>query len=492
MASTASARPDGAGPHYRVVTSLGAGGTARVYLAIYERGGGFQKLVVLKTLLGHLEDEPSIVEMFRNEARIAARLEHPNVVEVHEVLEDAGRPVLVMEYLRGASLHELQRGEDAEPFALRHRLEIIERTCRGLHHCHELRDFDGTHMGLVHRDVSPHNIYVTFDGEVRLLDFGIAKIAGADGGTGTGLLKGKIRYMAPEQMMSDAVDRRADVYAIGVLLWEAVSGREMWTGMNDAVILHRTVNGELPLPEPIVADCPPELLHIMRRCLAMEPDDRYASCAEISEALEQVMRGMTNVLRPLGWFVHRRFGARDEAIAARVQTTLASPRSDAIDGELRTIDWIDEVPERRRTLSRVPAPVIPASPAPAPRRTAWIAVPIAIACAAVAWWVGSNTREPPVSVDVDVAVVASPPETAPVPAPLEPAPVRDIASEPVAIAAAATPTPVQPEPAMPRAKPKKPRVKPRAPASAIAARGECDPPHYFDAAGVKRFKRQCL
>lgn len=330
---------------YRVVTTLGAGGTALVYLAVAERSAGFQKLVVLKTLLSHLANEPNVSEMFRNEARIAARLKHPNVVEVYEVFDDLDQPVLVMEYLRGSSLRDLVKTTAGDPIPLRHLIEVLKQSCRGLHHCHELRDFDGTPMRFIHRDVSPHNIYVTFEGEVRLLDFGIAKVQGHDGGTQTGLLKGKIRYMAPEQMMGEELDRRADIYAIGVCLWEAISGKDMWGNLTEGMILHKTVNGDLPALEA-TEECPAEILEITRKCLAVRREDRYETAEEIADDLERVLRTMPDPRRRLGQVVRTLFSARDEEVAALVRTALANSEGvPTFEGGI--IDWGDVLSDTR-------------------------------------------------------------------------------------------------------------------------------------------------
>ncbi|HWB82099.1 MAG TPA: serine/threonine-protein kinase [Nannocystaceae bacterium] len=400
-----------------MVTSLGAGGTAQVYLALLDRGAGLGQLVVLKTLLPHLAGEPAVVQMFRNEAGLAARLEHPNVVEVHEVIEDDGRPVIVMEYLRGASLQELLRRSVVDRFPLAHHLEVLRRTCEGLHYCHELRDFDGTPMGLVHRDVSPHNIFLTFAGETKLLDFGIAKVAGADGGTGTGVLKGKIRYMAPEQMMGDQVDRHADIYAIGVLLWEAVSGREMWAGMNDAMILQRVVAGELPPPDPL-PECPAELVTVVERCLAMNPHERWSSCAELSEAIAAMIRMLPAEHRSIGACVTAAFDDRDVGIASLVQAAAAAPW----DLDHGSVDWLDARLISRRTISRTHSNLPPLSE-PRPRaRWPWLVVASAIAAATIGWiartWNPPAPPEPePPSATVPQIQIVSVPAAEPTKAP---------------------------------------------------------------------------
>jgi len=310
-----------------------------VFLAVAERGAGFQKLVVLKVLLSHLADDPSILAMFEHEARVAARLKHPNVVEVYEVLDSGDQPVLVMEYLRGASLRELSHDEDASHprLPLRHHVDVIRQMCLGLHYCHEVRDYDGTPLGFVHRDVSPHNVYVTFEGEVRLLDFGISKVQGLDGGTQTGMLKGKIRYMAPEQMLGDGLDRRADIYAIGVMLHEAITGRDMWSGLTEAAILHHTVNANIPELDATVAGCTPTLVAIAKKCLAFDPTDRYETCEAIATALDEAIAELPPAKIRLGPSVYERYKSRDEATNELVRQLVQQDSAPAANSG--PIDW---------------------------------------------------------------------------------------------------------------------------------------------------------
>jgi serine/threonine-protein kinase len=370
------------GARYRVVTPLGAGGTANVFLALAERPGGLRKLVVLKTLLSHLAEDLPLVDMFRHEARLAARLKHPNVVEVYEVIEDGSRPVLVMEFLRGASLRELVRGSREGSIGLpdlQNRIDIVRQTCLGLHYCHELLDFDGSPLNIVHRDVSPHNIYVTLDGGVRLLDFGIAKISGIDTGTQTGFIKGKLRYMAPEQMTGETIDRRADIYAIGVVLWESIAGREMWDGVSDPVVLNRTVNGKLPALEDENAQCPPALLSVVKRCLAINPADRYQTAEEVADALEAVLSELPAPATRLAKYVTARFGARDEETNAQVRQMLADKeRTKAFVESDHPIDWGQVTSSR---YGAIPPTLVNSSrtrhrPPPSRRWIAWAAIPM--------------------------------------------------------------------------------------------------------------------
>jgi serine/threonine-protein kinase len=214
-----------AGRRFRVIAELGEGGMARVHLALARGPSGVNKLVVLKTLRSHLANDPACLEMFIHEGRLAARLNHPNVVQTYEVNEDGGRQVMVMEYLEGQPLsHVYARGRKSGQLPLEMYVRVLCDALAGLHYAHELADFDGKPLNLVHRDVSPQNIFVTFDGQVKILDFGIAKAAvNAPNQTETGVLKGKVRYMAPEQIAGEALDRRADIFAVGAILWEVLA-----------------------------------------------------------------------------------------------------------------------------------------------------------------------------------------------------------------------------------------------------------------------------
>jgi len=268
--SESALRAAGGAGRYRLLAELGRGGMANVYLAVARGPIGFNKLCVLKALRGSLADEPDAVAMFVDEARLAARLNHANVVQTYEVVEDAGRHLMVMEYLEGQALADIfARGErragevpagDSSPdeseekeghLPLAMHLQILSSVLAGLHYAHELADFDGRPLGIVHRDVSPHNVMVGFDGHVKVLDFGIAKVlAGSTRATRTGVIKGKVRYMAPEQMAGEAVDRRADIFGVGVLLWEALAGVHIWKGMTDNTVIAAVTRGEIPPPRP--------------------------------------------------------------------------------------------------------------------------------------------------------------------------------------------------------------------------------------------------
>src|SRR5262245_30253632 len=294
---------------YRIVFPLGQGGTADVFLAVAEGPSGFQKLVVVKVLRKSLASDADFRQMFLSEARLAARLHHPNVVQTNEVIEVDGAPVLVMEYLDGQPLSQLiVRGRQGD-FTLAMQLRVLVDALAGLHAAHELADFDGTPLGVVHRDVSPHNLFVTLEGHAKVLDFGIAKLERSLVETEVGTVKGKLRYMAPEHLAGDKLDRRADVYAAGVILWEAVTGERMWKTASEQEIRARVLAGDLPMPESIRTDVPAPLARICRRALSRSPADRHATAQQLADELEAAMGelGLAATHKEIGASVARLF-----------------------------------------------------------------------------------------------------------------------------------------------------------------------------------------
>ncbi|MBK8257688.1 MAG: serine/threonine protein kinase [Polyangiaceae bacterium] len=260
---------------YQLIASLGHGGMADVYLAVVHGPVGFNKLTVIKKLRASLADEPEFLAMFLDEARLAARLNHPNVVQTNEVAEVDGVFFIAMEFLDGQPLNRilnrLQKQGELHRMLL---LRVVADALAGLHHAHELSDYDGTPLGVVHRDASPHNLFVTYDGQTKVVDFGIAKAASRSSETRDGVLKGKVAYMAPEQSRSEDVDRRADVYAMGVVMWEVIAGQRMRKG-SDLEILDRITRGEMPDVRTYWPDCPGPLVHILARATAQSARDRY-------------------------------------------------------------------------------------------------------------------------------------------------------------------------------------------------------------------------
>lgn len=312
---------------YYILAELGRGGTATVYLAVARGPGGVRKLVVLKALLPEFAEESSAMSSFLDEARLAAQLNHPNVVQTYEVGSEGGHHVIVMEYLEGQSLSRILRLCEATgvrlPDAMHFR--ILIELLAGLHYVHELKAYDGTPLNLVHRDVSPQNVFVTYDGQVKILDFGIAKAATSSTHTATGVLKGKISYMPSEQMSGGPVDRRADIFAVGCLLWAAAAGRRLWKDYSYVQIVRLVLAGEIPSPRRVNPQCSPELERIVMKALAFHPDDRYQTAFDMQMDLEAFAesQGFTVKQRDIGAFVSQLFAQTRAELQATIERELA-------------------------------------------------------------------------------------------------------------------------------------------------------------------------
>ncbi len=279
---------------YLVFGNLGRGGMAEIQLGAAQGPKGFSKLVVVKRLRAALADDLGVVNMFMDEARLAARLNNPKVVNTYEFGEEHGSYFIVMEYLDGQALNEVLQGVAASrtkvPPALWAR--VLADALAGLHYAHELRDYDGTPLNVVHRDVSPQNIVVTYDGRVKLVDFGIAKATLNVAKTESQIIKGKLAYMAPEQAaprFGVALDRRADIFAMGIVLWECLAGTRLITG-DVRSALTKIVDMDFEPPSKVNPDVPPELDEITLRALERSPDKRYQTAEEMREALEGFLR----------------------------------------------------------------------------------------------------------------------------------------------------------------------------------------------------------
>ncbi len=277
---------------YRIVRRLALGGMAEIFLAYTQAMHGFEKLVVLKRILPQYAQNPDFVRMFLDEARLAATLDHPNIAHVYDIGEHQGSFFFSMEYVHGQSLLKVMRAvtQARRPLPLEHSLNIIIGTCDGLHHAHDKVGLDGTPLGIVHRDVSPPNIILTYEGAVKVLDFGIAKAASARSSTAVGTLKGKIPYMAPEQCRSEPLDRRSDVFSIGILLYELTVGRRLFQAETEFAIISKITSGGFPPPTSVHANYPAELEAIVMRALQLSPQARYNTARELQIELEEFAR----------------------------------------------------------------------------------------------------------------------------------------------------------------------------------------------------------
>jgi serine/threonine-protein kinase len=284
---------------YRLVAELGHGGMADVFLAVQAGpvGSGFRKLTVIKRLRQNLAEEPEFVAMLVDEARIAARLNHPNVVQTNEVGQVGPHYFIAMEYLDGQPMHRIQhrstqRTKDGTPALVTREQQyiVVMDALAGLHHAHELKDFDGSPLQIVHRDMTPHNIFVTYEGQVKVVDFGIAKAVGRASETRQGVVKGKVRYMAPEQAVGQPVDRRADVFSMGVILWEIAAGRRLWKDKDDLQIVHELVAGQITAsPRSVEPSVPERLDEICKKALATKADDRYQTAEDLRADIESFL-----------------------------------------------------------------------------------------------------------------------------------------------------------------------------------------------------------
>lgn len=273
---------------YELIAELGQGGMAEVFLAVARGPAGFVKLRVLKRLKADLALDPEFHTMFLDEARLAARLDHPNIVHTVEVQEDQGLPFIAMEYIEGEPLSAIVRAarDRGGQLPLAAVLRILCDALAGLHHAHEAKDFDGSPLNIVHRDITPHNILVSYEGHAKVVDFGIAKARISATQTASGVIKGKITYLSPEQAKGDLVDRRSDVFSVGVMLYEAMAGQRMWGDLVDYQILTKLATGELPSTDEHTRHQPPELIAICKKALALDPTDRFASALAFQEAIE--------------------------------------------------------------------------------------------------------------------------------------------------------------------------------------------------------------
>ncbi|AUX36576.1 MULTISPECIES: serine/threonine-protein kinase [Sorangium] len=276
---------------YRVVDEIGVGGMASVHLARMDGPGGFQKWVAIKRIHPHLVEDDQFVDMFLDEARIAAGINHANVAQVFDLGKDDNTYWIAMEYLHGEPLREVMRR--AEERRLRISPELAARICsdaaEGLHAAHELRGKNGQLLGLVHRDVTPHNLFLTYDGYTKVVDFGIAKVADRLSSTRAGTLKGKLAYMSPEQVRGNEVDRTTDVFALGVVLWELTTNQRLFRMDTDLDTLEKVQACVVPPPSTIVPDYPIELESVVMKALAKHKQDRFQTAREFSRALQNFL-----------------------------------------------------------------------------------------------------------------------------------------------------------------------------------------------------------
>ena len=300
---------------------------AELYLAMITGTAGFEKLLAIKKILPLLAREADLVNSFIEEAKLAALLHHQNVVQIYDFGCLEGAYFIAMEYLSGKNSMVVNRQALAhgQPLPAEFALFICSRVCAGLSYAHKKKDLQGKPLNLVHRDISPQNIFITYEGEVKIVDFGIAKAANQSTITQMGMIKGKFAYMSPEQAGAAKVDQRSDIFSSGILLYELVTGKKMFTG--DAMeVLGNVRDGKYTIEQPKESDVPPAIFDIIRRAMQKLPDDRYQSCAEMMADIERCMAD--NNMRPtaqgLAEYVQNLFAEEivreDEKMLQRLET----------------------------------------------------------------------------------------------------------------------------------------------------------------------------
>lgn len=529
---------------YAVFQQLAAGGMATVHFGRLLGAAGFARTVAIKRLHSHYAKDEDFCAMFLDEARIVARIRHPNVVQMVDVVQSSTAGLfLIMEYVHGEPLSKLVRTAAAQGERLPVDVcaTIASDVLHGLHAAHETTGEDGSQLNVVHRDVSPQNIIVGVDGAARVLDFGIAKAAGRAAVTREGQIKGKLTYMAPEQVRGN-VDRRADVFAAGVVLWEMLAGRRMHEGLGDGEMLSRVIKGEFSPPSEHNAEVSPELDALVLRALSNDVNVRFATAREMARELEQLVprAGPSDIGAWVERLASTQLAARAAVISAMEQ---ASDRlrphdsippaptdftlSEAID---IPIDFDGAGPSSGRprpapvpppAVALPPAPRQPSDPgdvAPEPANDLRANIILAVAAAAVTALIAgaalavysmvtSDTRSPA----PDVAPSA-PALSAPAPTTLSPssAPAGSAAPVPVPPPTAAVPSVEPAESASASAAPASaPPASASSPASATAAAParsasvpaiappkkaapSCDPPYTVDDVGHRHYKPECL
>jgi len=300
--------------NYEIIRKLATGGMAEVFLAKQTSLGGFERLVCIKRILAHLGEQEDFVKMFQDEARIAANLIHPNIAQIYDIGEVDDAYYIAMEYVRGEDLRhvynkEVARGRamPAEPAA-----HVIMGAAAGLDYAHKQASIDGRPLGIVHRDISPQNLLVTYDGHVKIVDFGVAKAAGKMAETRAGVLKGKYSYMSPEQASGDPIDNRTDVFALGITLYEVTTGVRLFKRDTELETLHAVIESKVTPPTEIIPGYDSALQDIVLKLLARDPDDRYQTAGEAGHDIEKflVSRSFVPTSATLENYMHELFAEK--------------------------------------------------------------------------------------------------------------------------------------------------------------------------------------
>jgi serine/threonine-protein kinase len=276
---------------YTLVDRIAVGGMAEIFLARQAGLEGFEKTIVIKRIRPHLSKQSNFVKMFLNEAKLAAQLNHPNIVQIYDLGKISESYFIAMEYIFGRDMRRIIPKADSLgiPFPMVYALKIASSVCEGLYYAHMRTDMYGQPLHIVHRDVTPENIFVSFDGTVKVLDFGIAKAANQIEQTRAGEIKGKLSYMSPEQCMGKALDNRSDIFSMGTVLYEWLTGFKLFTGDSEVAILKSITEGKIYAPSYFKADIPEAVEAILMKALEKDRDRRYQTAWEMQYDLDQFL-----------------------------------------------------------------------------------------------------------------------------------------------------------------------------------------------------------
>ncbi|WP_394824440.1 serine/threonine-protein kinase [Pendulispora albinea] len=503
---------------YELHEAIASGGMAVVHLGRFVGPVGFSRTLALKRLHPHLATDSEFAAMFLDEARLAARVQHPNVVATRDVVVSDGELFLVMDYVLGASLSELLRaaavqGERVPPAVA---CAVVVGALYGLHAAHEACDERGERLMIVHRDVSPQNILVGADGVARIVDFGIAKAASRLQSTRDGTVKGKLAFMSPEQILRQRVDQRADVYAAGVVLWQVLAGRQLFAADDTSGVIAAVLEGEVPSLARVRSDVPPSIDEALRRTLNRDVEARFETALDFAAALEAVI--VPAPQRDVSAWVARLLGPRIDEQRTRVTNLERTPAMApaAEESAVERLAGHPRSPDDARKLAamatekhaapamQAPAAVTISTPATRSGRgrgRPWLAVALAVAIGAVfeanVHLLARTRGDPSIAMAQTPPPAPSgeapglPPETANVPPPAS-AVVANAATATTPAAPVVDESPTKGAGPRPGAKRSGTSGRPGAALPPSARKPDCDPSYRLDSNGVKRFKPWCL
>jgi tRNA A-37 threonylcarbamoyl transferase component Bud32 len=407
---------------YRLTEKIGSGGMAEVFRATGVGPDGFERPFVIKRIHPRLSEAPEFVRMFVHEAKISARLIHPNIVQVFELAYHDGAHYMVMEPVEGMDMGWLlkrRRERPHESLSPAFVAEVGRQVCRGLDFAHTLTTAEGEPLRIVHRDVTPPNIMVAWNGTVKVLDFGIARAAEAirPSLTDPGMVKGKMSYVAPELLEGKTADARSDLFSLGAVMHELLTGRQLFAGQNDLETLNQVKEKPIPPPSALNPGVKPALDGVVLRALSRDPDKRYASAGEMGDELEELALRKNYSPRVLGEKARELAQEEGETAAAgTIARAVAAPSADApgpVPAAVGREDSSMIVDESRARSKPPPAPAPAAAGAQLPRRSVGLWLAVAVLCLASGGIFGAAIRSP----GVERVAAATPP--APVPPPVE-------------------------------------------------------------------------